>query len=292
MAVITPSQTASLTGVAPLNQGFISNEIEDTYLSHLDLNGFCTIDNSLQGVAGDRRTIYKYTPSGTAVDVAEGAGNSASISVALTGNEYVVKCIQDWFQYSDEAMMRDPFAVQAGINHMGIALFNKVNADVYAEMANATLGNSTAVPFTFDAMVDAVSALTIKDAAGENALDAQKRFVPTVWAIAGKAEVGKIRKACKDQLEYVPEHAWNPGYIGEVAGVTVFYKQDATADTIYVGTNQAVTVFNKTGVQTEIAARAGGATGSANTRMNDIFARKYYIAALTDATQIYKLTIS
>ena len=126
MAVITPSQTASLTGVATLNQGFISNEIEDTYLSHLDLNGFCTIDNSLQGVAGDRRTIYKYTPSGTAVDVAEGAGNSASISVALTGNEYVVKCIQDWFQYSDEAMMRDPFAVQAGINHMGIALFNKV----------------------------------------------------------------------------------------------------------------------------------------------------------------------
>ena len=222
MAVITPSQTASLTGVATLNQGFISNEIEDTYLSHLDLNGFCTIDNSLQGVAGDRRTIYKYTPSGTAVDVAEGAGNSASISVALTGNEYVVKCIQDWFQYSDEAMMRDPLAVQAGINHMGIALFNKVNADVYAEMANATLGNSTAVPFTFDAMVDAVSALTIKDAAGENALDAQKRFVPTVWAIAGKAEVGKIRKACKDQLEYVPEHAWNPGYIGEVAGVTVF----------------------------------------------------------------------
>ena len=292
MAVITPSQTASLTGVATLNQGFISNEIEDTYLSHLDLNGFCTIDNSLQGVAGDRRTIYKYTPSGTAVDVAEGAGNSASISVALTGNEYVVKCIQDWFQYSDEAMMRDPVAVQAGINHMGIALFNKVNADVYAEMANATLGNSTAVPFTFDAMVDAVSALTIKDAAGENALDAQKRFVPTVWAIAGKAEVGKIRKACKDQLEYVPEHAWNPGYIGEVAGVTVFYKQDATADTIYVGTNQAVTVFNKTGVTTEIAARAGGATGSANTRMNDIFARKYYIAALTDATQIYKLTIS
>ena len=90
----------------------------------------------------------------------------------------------------------------------------------------------------------------------------------------------------------MPEHAWNPGYIGEVAGVTVYYKQDATANTIYVGTNKAVTVFNKTGVQTEVAARAGGTTGSANTRMNDIFARKYYIAALTDATQIYKLEIS
>ena len=292
MAVITPSKTTSLTGVDTLNQGFISNEIEDTYLSHLDLNGFCTVDNNLQGVAGDRRTIYKYTPTGTAVDVAEGVGNTASIAVGLTGEEYVIKCIQDWFQYSDEAMMRDPMAVHAGIGHMGIALFNKVNADIYAEMANATLGNSTAVTFSFDAMVDAVSALDIKDAAGETALDAQQRFVPTVWAIAGKAEVGKIRKACKDQLVYVPEHAWNPGYIGEVAGVTVYYKQDATANTIYVGTNKAVTVFNKTGVQTEVAARAGGTTGSANTRMNDIFARKYYIAALTDATQIYKLEIS
>ena len=128
----TPSKTTSLTGVDTLNQGFISNEIEDTYLSHLDLNGFCTVDNSLQGVAGDRRTIYKYTPSGTAVDVAEGVGNTASIAVGLTGAEYVIKCIQDWFQYSDEAMMRDPVAVQAGIQHMGIALFNKVNADVYA----------------------------------------------------------------------------------------------------------------------------------------------------------------
>ena len=85
MAVITPSKTTSLTGVDTLNQGFISNEIEDTYLSHLDLNGFCTVDNNLQGVAGDRRTIYKYTPTGTAVDVAEGVGNTASIAVGLTG---------------------------------------------------------------------------------------------------------------------------------------------------------------------------------------------------------------
>jgi hypothetical protein len=141
-------------------------------------------------------------------------------------------------------------------------------------------------------MVDAVSALTIKDGAGETALDAQKRFVPTVWAIAGKAEIGKIRKACKDQLEYVPEHAWNPGYIGEVAGVTVFYKQDSTADTIYVGTNQAVTVFNKTGVDVERAARSGGVDGTANKRLNDVFARKYYIAALTDINQIVKVTIT
>lgn len=292
MAVITPPKSTSMTGIETLNQGFISNEIEDTYLSHLDLNAFCTIDNTLQGVAGDIRTIYKYTASGTAVDVAEGAGNSASIGVALTGNQYQIKCAQDWFQYSDEAYMRDPVAVQTGLSHMGIALFNKVNGDIFAEMANATLADASASAISFDHFVDAVAALSVKDAAGENAMDMQKRFIPTVWCLMSKADIAKARKACKDQLDYVPEHAWNPGYVGEIAGVTLYFKQDMTAGTAYVGTNKAITVFNKTGVETEIAARAGGATGHANLRLNDVFARKYYIAALTDDTQIYKMLIS
>lgn len=284
--------TNSLTGVQTLNQGFISNEIEDTYLSHLDLNGFCTIDNNLQGVAGDTRRINRYTASGTAVDVAEGVGNTSSISVNLAPEEYVIKCAQAWFQYSDEAYMRDPVAVQTGLTHLGVAMFNKVNADIYGEMANATLSAGTAGSgVSFDLLVDAVSLMTIPDAAGENAMDAQKRFIPSVWAIGSKADIAKARKACKDQLVYVPEHAWTPGYVGEVAGVTLYYKQDATVGTMYVGTNKAITVFNKSGVETEKAARSGGQTGTANTRMNDFFARKYYIAALTDATQIVKVLV-
>ena len=74
----------------------------------------------------------------------------------------------------------------------------------------------------------------------------------------------------KDQLVYDPTLAWRRGYIGTVAGVNVFYRQDLDEGTLYVGTNKAITVFNKTGVQTEIAARAGGATGGANLRMNDL----------------------
>ena len=291
MAVYNPGTTNSLTGVVTLNQGFVSNEIEDTYLSHLDLNGFCTIDNELTGVPGDRRRIIKYTASGTAVDVAEGAGNAASIAVGITGEEYVIKCAQAWFQYSDEAYMRDPVAIQTGMTHLGVALFNKVNADIFAEMANATRADASASVFSFDHLVDAVAALDIKDA-NETAEQMQERVLPTVWAILAKDDVAKARKAMKDQLVYDPDKAWQRGYVGEVAGVTLFYKQDATAGTAYVGTNKAITVFNKTGVITEQAARAGGTTGAANTRMNDFFARKFYIAALTDDTQIYKMLIS
>lgn len=281
----------SLTGVDTLNQGFVSNEIEDTYLSHLDLNGFCTIDNELTGVPGDKRRIIKYTATGAAVDVAEGVGNTASIAVGITGEEYTVKCAQAWFQYSDEAYMRDPVSIQTGMTHLGVALFNKVNADIFAEMANATRADASASAFSFDHLVDAVAALDIKDA-NETAEQMQERVLPTVWAILSKGDVAKARKAMKDQLVYDPDKAWLRGYVGEVAGVTLFYKQDATDGTAYVGTNKAITVFNKTGVITEQAARAGGTTGAANTRMNDFFARKFYIAALTDDTQIYKMLIS
>lgn len=284
--------TNSLASVVTLDQGFVSNEIEDEYTTHLDLNGFCTVDNGLVGVSGDVRKILKYSASGTAVDVAEGAGNSESISTGLDAAEYRVKCAQAWFRYSDEAYMRDPVAVQTGLTHLGTAMFNKVNADITEQFALATLAVTPGSSIGFDAFVDAVAAMSMKDAAGENARDAQNRFIPTVWAQLSKADIAKVRKACKDQLDYSPEHAWTPGYVGEVAGVTLFYRQDLEEKQIYVGTNKAVTVFNKTGVQTEQAARNGGTTGTANLRFNDFYARKYYIAALTDESQIVQIVLS
>lgn len=297
---ITDYSTTSLLSVQTKNQGFVSNEIEDKYNSHLDLNGFCTIDNSLQGVAGDIRTIDVYGAAGTAIDVAEGEGNDDSISVALNPKRYQIKCAQAWFRYSDEALMRDPIAVQTGIGHLGVALFNKVNADIFYEMnsiADETVDTQTikhtltADAPDFDAFVDAVSLLQINDAAGETALDAQRRFIPTVFALMSKADIAKARKAMKDQIEYVPELAWTPGYVGSVAGVGLYYKQDAVENTIIVATRKAVTVFNKTGVEAEIAARSGGTNGTANLRFNDQYARKYYIAALTDKNQICKVTL-
>lgn len=289
---ITDYSTTSLASVVTKNQGFVSHEIEDTYLSHLDLNGFCTIDNTLQGVAGDIRTIDTYGATGTAIDVAEGEGNTQSIATTLTPQRYQIKCAQDWFRYSDEALMRDPIAVQTGLNHMGIALFNKVNADIYTQMKSVTgeAHTLTVNNLDFAAFVDAVAKLAIKDAAGEDALDAQQRVLPQVFALLGKAEIAVARKALKDELKYVEAYA-RTGYVGTVAGVNLYYKQDATANTIMVGTRKAVTVFNKTGVNVEYAARNGGTTGTANIRMNDVYARKYYIVALTDADQMVKMTL-
>ena len=281
------SKTNSLISVETFDQGFLSNEMEDLYASHLDLNQFCTVDNELEGVAGDIRKINVYGASGDAEDVAEGQGNANSIATTLVEREYRIKTAQAWFGYSDEAAMRDPKAIQTGLTRLGISLFDKVNADIFAEMEKAT-NLITPSTYDFDALVDAVAEMSITDA-NEPVIEVQGRFIPTVWAITDKKGIAKARKAMKDQIVYDPRLAWEQGYVGSIAGVALFYKQNLPENIMYVGTKEAVTVFNKTGVQTEIAAR--GAV-SANTRANNVFARKYYIAALTNPTQIVQIVLS
>lgn len=281
------AQTASIQGVATLNQGFVSNEIEDLYASHLNLNGFCTVDNGLQGVAGDIRKINVYNASGSAQDVTEGNGNTSYISTTLVEKEYRVKCAQAWFRYSDEAIMRDPVAVQTGISRLGVSLFDKVNADLYGEMAKASRVVEASAP-DFDAFVDAAAKIDFIDG-NETAREYQGRTIPTLWAIMDPQTLAATRKAMKQQLVYDPTLAWAQGYVGTVAGIALFVKKNATQKLIYVGTDKAVTIFNKTGVNTEIAARA---KDEANKRLNDIFARKYYIAALTRDNQIVQIALT
>ncbi len=72
------------------------------------------------------------------------------------------------------------------------------------------------------------------------------------------------------------------GYIGTVGGVNIYTKKDATKGTIVVATRQAVTIFNKKGVEVET-------DRNGDIRQNTIWSRKYYLAALTDATKAVKI---
>jgi hypothetical protein len=62
-------------------------------------------------------------------------------------------------------------------------------------------------------------------------------------------------------------------------------KKDATTGTIVGGTREAVTLFNKRGVEVE-------QDRNSDTRENTIWSRKYYLAALTDATKAVKIAIA
>lgn len=248
----------------------LANEIEDQYASHLDLQQFCTVDNSLVGTPGMKKKINVYTATDGTEKLTMGKGNTKSIEVTYAETEYEILMAQNKFEYYDEQEMTDPMIVQTGLINAAAGLFNTVNADVYAEFNKATqVVNASA--FDFAAFVDAMALLNLENVEGAGA-----------FAFVAPADMAAVRKALKEDLKYVEAFVKN-GYIGTVAGVNLYTKKDATPGTIVGGTRQAVTLFNKKGVEVE-------QDRDKDLRQNQIFSRKYYLAALTDMTKAFKIT--
>lgn len=247
----------------------LSNEIEDQYNSHLDLQTFCTVDNSLVGTAGMLRKVNVYKATDGTEKLAMGSGNTKSIEVGFTPREYRILLAQNRFKYYDEQAMTDPQLVPVGTKHMGTDMFNTVNADIYAEFAKATQV-VVVTEFNFDAFADAQSVLALEDLEGVS-----------IFAFVSPTDVAELRKKLKDSLQYVEAYAKN-GYIGTVAGVNIYTKKDAVTGSIYMATREAVTLFNKKGTEVE-------QERNPNTRENSIYSRKYYLAALTDETKDVKM---
>lgn len=148
---------------------YLSNEIEDQYKSHLDLQTFCTVDNALEGTAGMLRKINVYKATDGTEKLAMGAGNSKSIEVGFTPREYRIQLAQNRFKYYDEQAMTDPQLVPVGTKHMGTDMFNTVNADIYGEFAKATQV-VVVTKLNFDAFADAQSVLALEDLEGVTTL--------------------------------------------------------------------------------------------------------------------------
>ena len=260
----------------PYSNFFLSNEIEDQYNSHLNLQQFCTVDNNLVGVAGMTRKINRYSATAGTEKLTKGAGNTKTIEVSFTPKDYVIKLAQNRFKYFDEDAMEDPMIVPVGMRRAGSDMFNTVNDDVYAEFAKATLV-VLASKLNFEAFADAQAMLNL-----ENLEDT------TIFAFVSPSDVAELRKELKDTLQYVESFARN-GYVGTVAGTNIYTKKDATSGSVYVATKEAVTLFNKKGVEVEQNIANSRSEDAANKRENYIFSRKYYLAALTDETKDVKI---
>lgn len=258
---------------------FLSNEIEDQFNSHLDLQKFALVDNSLEGTAGMVRTIHRYRATNGTQKLTKGQGNNKSIEVSYTDRDYRIELAQNRFEYFDEDEMTDPMLVPVGVRHMGTDMFNTVNADLYGEFNKATQVVVTD-RFGFDAFADAVSLMNIEGT------DNDPQSI-NAFAFVCPKDVAAIRKALKDELKYVEAFA-RTGYVGTVAGVNLYTKKDAIKGTVIVGVLGAVTIFNKKGVEVETPPRDAD---DANIRKNTILSRKYYIAALTNEMLAVKVEI-
>ena len=250
---------------------FLSNTVEDQFNSHLDLQAFCTVDNSLVGTAGMKRVINTYRATDGTEKLTVGAGNTKAIEVSYTPVEYEIALAQNRFKWYDEHAMTDPMLVPVGMKHAGTDMFNTIQADIYAEFDKTGLFVDVAT-FGFDAFVDAVALLNFEN---DESVE--------IFAFVSPADKAKVRKALKDDLKYVEAFA-RTGYIGTVAGVNLYTKKDVVEGDIIVATKDAVTIFAKTGVEME-------QERDANTRENTAYSRKYYVVALTDESKAVKIRL-
>ena len=91
--------------------------------SHLDLQQFCTVDNSLVGTAGMTRKINRYSASNATQKLAMRAGNTESIEVTYAPFEYGLQTGSQLFQF---------LALTPACN-IAEAVFSGLNAKIFAD---------------------------------------------------------------------------------------------------------------------------------------------------------------
>lgn len=277
----------------PYDNFVLANEIKDQFVSHLDHSIFCTADASLAETAGMIKKINRYyghvgddANASGAEKLALGAGNTKVIEMGFTPEEYKVQTLQATGKWHDEEEMTDPNVPLVIAGKVGADLFNQTNSDIIAEFAKAQAGNTIALTGTdyFGAFVEAQSKL--KTEFTESSTPGMGTF-----ALISVEDYAKIRKALGDNLKYVEAFA-REGYIGTVAGTSVFISKAVTAKEIYIATKKAVTVFYKKDVSAEYFHEGNRSSEDADKRINKLISRTYYVAALTDATKAAKITLA
>lgn len=239
---------------------------KDLLTTGVNTRSLMTVDNTLAQEAGMTKTINVYTYTGTAEEVAAGAGNSSRGSIAYKGTDYTVKMIQQAFDYTDEDFMKDNTIVDNMLKGANQVMINKMTADFVGEAQKASLSH-TITALTYDDIVDGISKLNVEDES--------KLFVliPTAW----KAE---LRKDADYKAARMGEVV-NNGQVGTVSGLPVIATNVLT-DAAFVMSPEAIKLFIKKDVEVE-------QDRNSDTRTNSVYLRTAYIVALVDNTKICKL---
>ena len=294
----------------PYENSVLANEVEDQFKSHIDHARFCTVDETLEGVPGMKKTVRKYfakvtTPGTEATETEEAtdptsvkgaqaaeelqlkAGNTKFIEMDYDDDNYIIKLAQNTGYWYDEEQMKDPMVGLVIAQYAGTDLFNKMNDDIIAEFNKTQQTAQVASGDYFSAFVDAQAILPSSDESDTPGSDA--------FALVNKFDVARIRKSLKDELKYVEAYATR-GYIGTVAGTNIYVDPLMTATaqaagTIILATKKAVTLLVKTGTQVESYQRGNRSEADAQIRKNSIISRKYYLAVLTDERYAVKITV-
>ena len=248
----------------------LENKISDQLDTQLNVRGLMTMDDSLVENAGMIKKINTYAYSGSVENVAEGDGNSAYGEVSFSTSQYEVDVAQHSFQYTDEQFMTDPMVLEVGVKGGATVMANDMTSKFFGQCALATLKQEYAhdASINYDTIVDAISLMNLE---GENGL----------FLLIGTDLKAALRKDADFKASLQGEILYT-GQIGTISGVPVIVSKEVPADTAYLLTKEAITLYTKKDSEVE-------QDRDIEKRKNTIVMRRVNLVALTDATKIVKI---
>lgn len=251
-------------------QNFVlESRLSDLLNTKLNTRSLMTVDNSLTESAGMIKKINTYTYTGKVEKLAKGAKNTTRGAVSYTPKQYEVEVSQQVFDYYDEEFMQDPKVVEMGMNGAATLMVNDMNEKYFAELKKASLSHKVTGAFSYDAVVDAIQLMNLEDESG-------------LFLIIGNDLKAEVRKDEDFKAARQGEMLFN-GQIGNICGVPVLVSKLVPANTAYLATKEAVTLYTKKDSEVE-QERQG------EIRQNTVIMRKVNLVALTDATKVVKIT--
>lgn len=249
----------------------VEAKAKDLLITKVNTRNLMEIDTDLEQEAGMKKIINLYTYDGEAEALGVGEGNTTSGSITYVPNEYVVKVVQQKFDYFDEDVYNEPSTPDMMLKGATEKMINKMNADFTSAITSSDITNK--VTFTnelsYDSIVDAISTVNVED---ESELFV---VIPNAWK-AG------LRKDDDYVSARLGEVVYN-GQVGQIAGIPVIASKALDeAETAVVMSKEAVKLFLKRDVEVE-------QDRDPDTRNNLVFLRTAYLVSLVDATKICKI---
>lgn len=199
------------------------------------------VDTTLQGRPGTTITVPRFKYIGDAADVAEGAAIDLALLTTDT-TDFTIKKAGKGVEITDEAVLSgygDP--IGEGGKQLKMSIANKVDNDLLAAAAAATLVYPSATGIDFDA-VDAAQGIF-------NDEDAEAMVL-----IANPKDVAKLRKSAAGDWTRASDLGDNiliSGVFGEVLGAQVIRSRKVVEGTAYLVKVGALALFMKRDVEVE-----------------------------------------
>lgn len=251
----------------------LEKKMTDLVNTKLEARSLMTIDYSLTESAGMKKTVHKYTYSGTVEKLAKGAKNtdSAKGKVVYTSSDYEVARYQQTFIYNDMDVMKDPYMLDVATTGASILMTNQVKTEYFGELAKIT--NTITWPkagaFGYDTIVDALA-------------DIDQEVEEGMFVLVNNKQRAEIRKDADFKASKQGEILYT-GQFGTVSGLPVLFSKLVPNDTVYITSKDAVKFFVKKEGRVEQA-------HDVETKDNTVVYDRFGVIALVDETKSIKIT--